>query len=89
MASLAFLIVYGAVSVSHLRICSVTGAKAWILWIAVILNFGLFFLLLGYTIYTGSASTWITLLGAFALSFVAEAIYRHRTDRRFVLLAPK
>ncbi len=66
-----------------------TDAKAWLLWIAVILNFGLFLLLLGCTISTGSISIWITLLGAFALSFIAEAIYRNRTGRKFVLIAPK
>ena len=41
-------------------------------------------LLLGYTIHTGPASTWITLLAVLAvlaLSFVFEVAYRKRTGR--------
>jgi len=37
--------------------------------------------LLGYTIHTGPASTWITLLAVLALSFVFEIVYRKRTRR--------
>jgi len=37
--------------------------------LAVVLNLALFALLLGYTIHTGPASTWITLLAVLALSF--------------------
>jgi amino acid transporter len=81
MASLAFLIVYGAVSAGHLRVYRDTGAKPSLLVIAVVLNVALFVLLLGYTIYTGPASTWITLLAVLALSFVFEIVYRKRTGR--------
>jgi hypothetical protein len=35
MASLAFLIVYGMVSVGHLRVYRDTGAKRWLLLLAV------------------------------------------------------
>jgi hypothetical protein len=59
MASLAFLIVYGTVSAGHLRVYCDTGAKPWLLVLAVVLNAALFVLLLGYTIHTGPASTWI------------------------------
>ncbi len=85
MASLAFLIVYGAVSVGHLRVSAETGAKSWLLVLAVLLNLALFALLLGYTIHTGPASTWITLLAVLALSFVIEVAYRKRTGRALKL----
>jgi amino acid transporter len=85
MASLAFLIVYGTVSVGHLRVTSETGAKPWLLILAVVLNLALFLLLLGYTIHTGPASTWITLLAVLVGSFVFEYGYRKRTGRRLAL----
>jgi amino acid transporter len=85
MASLAFLIVYGTVSLGHLRLYRETGAKPWLLVLAVALNLALFALLLGYTIDTGPASTWITLLAVLALSFVFEVVYRKRTGRTLVL----
>ena len=81
MASLAFLIVYGTVSAGHLRVYRDTGAKPSLLVLAVVLNAALFVLLLGYTIHTGPASTWITLLAVLALSFVFEIVYRKRTGR--------
>jgi FtsH-binding integral membrane protein len=81
MASLAFLIVYGTVSAGHLRVYRDTGAKPWLLVLAVILNAALFALLLGYTIHTGPASTWVTLLAVLALSFVFEIVYRKHTGR--------
>lgn len=82
MASLAFLIVYGAVSMGHLRVWRETGAKPALLVIAVLLNLALFVLLLSYTVTTGPVSTWITLLAVLVLSFVAEYVYRRRTGRR-------
>jgi uncharacterized membrane protein HdeD (DUF308 family) len=85
MASLAFLIVYGTVSLGHLRVYRETGAKPWLLVLAVVLNLALFTLLLGYTIDTGPASTWITLLAVLALSFVFEVAYRKRTGRSLAL----
>ena len=42
MASLAFLIVYGTVSAGHLRVYRETGAKRWLLVLAVVLNLALF-----------------------------------------------
>jgi amino acid transporter len=85
MASLAFLIVYGTVSAGHLRVYRETGAKRWLLILAIALNLALFLLLLGYTIHTGPASTWITLLAVLALSFVFEVGYRKRTGRTLKL----
>src|ERR1700710_437366 len=85
MASLAFLIVYGTVSAGHLRVYRETGAKRWLLVLAIALNLAMFLLLLGYTIHTGPASTWITLLAVLALSFVFEVGYRKRTGRTLKL----
>lgn len=85
MASLAFLIVYGTVSLGHLRVYRETGAKPWLLVLAVVLNLALFLLLLGYTIHTGPASTWITMLAVLVFSFVFEIAYRKRTGRLLVL----
>lgn len=85
MASLAFLIVYGTVSLGHLRAYRDTGAKRWLLVLAVALNLALFALLLGYTIHTGPTSTWLTLLAVLMFSFVFEVGYRRRTDRSLAL----
>jgi len=85
MASLAFLIVYGTVSLGHLRAYRDTGAKRWLLALAVALNLALFALLLGYTIHTGPMSTWLALLAVLVLSFVFEVGYRRRTDRSLAL----
>ena len=79
MTSLAFLVVYGAVSAAHLRIRAHTGALAWPVRLAVGFNILLFALLLVDTIRTGSPATWITLLGALAGSFVVAALLRPRT----------
>lgn len=88
MASLAFLIVYGMVSVGHLRIRDQTGARRGPLVAAVALNAALLVLLLGYTVHTGPPATWLTMLGALAVSFAFEAIYRRRTGRPLHLVSP-
>jgi amino acid transporter len=80
MTSLAFLVVYGAISAGHLRVRHRTGARAWPLVAAVVLNAVLFLTLLVDAIHTGPASTWITLLAALVGSFVVAAL---RSRRRF------
>jgi amino acid transporter len=89
MASLAFLVVYGMVSVGHLRVRRETGANVWMLAAAVALNAALFLLPLGYTISKGPATTWVTLLPILALSFVIEAVYRWCTGRRLMPATPQ
>ncbi|PPG31191.1 APC family permease [Pseudoclavibacter sp. RFBB5] len=84
MASLAFLVIYGAVSVGHIKLRKQTGAKMWPLIAAIALNAALFALLLGYTVSTGPASTWITLLVVFVASFVLEILVRRFTGRKLV-----
>jgi hypothetical protein len=87
MASLAFLIVYGAVSLGHLRVRKETEAKAALLVAAVLLNLALFALLLYYSITRSPASTWITLIVVLIGSFVAEAVYRKVTGRHLRISA--
>jgi amino acid transporter len=84
MASLAFLVIYGTVSAGHFRVRAETGAHPLLLAIGVALNAALFTLLLGYTIHTGPASTWITLIAVLACSFVFEVVYRQVSGRRLV-----
>ena len=84
MTSLAFLVVYGAVSAGHIRVRAQTGAKAWPLVLAVVINAALFVALLVDAIRTGPPATWITLVGALVGSFILEAVYRKRTGRSLV-----
>ena len=79
MTSLAFLVVYGMVSAGHLRLRHKTGARAWPLVLAVLINSALFIALLVDTVRTGPATTWITLLAALAGSFVFAFALRRRT----------
>jgi hypothetical protein len=69
--------------------CTATPARSrgWLV-LAVILNAALFALLLGYTIHTGPASTWVTLLAVLALSFVFEVCYRKRSGRSLKWTVP-
>ena len=82
MTSLAFLVVYGAVSLGHLRVRAQTGAAAWPLLLAVVLNTLLFVALLVDAIRTGPPATWVTLLVALVGSFVAEQLLRRRRTGR-------
>lgn len=87
MASLAFLIVYGAVSVGHLRVRKETGANPVVLVMAVVLNLALFALLLYYSITSSPASTWITLIVVLVGSFAVEAVYRRVSGRKLHISA--
>jgi len=81
MASLAFLIVYAMVSVGHLKVRRKTGAKAPLLWAAIVANAALFGLLLFETVRRGAVTTWLTLLVLLVVSFVWEYFYRRATGR--------
>lgn len=78
MASLAFLLVYAAITYGHLRIHQKTGAKPKILWCAIAINLSLFTALLISTI-QASPSSVITLAIALVGSFGIEAFSRLRT----------
>ncbi len=82
MASMAFLIVYGAVSFGHLRVRHETGARAPLLIASVVLNAGLFALLLYYSMTSGAVAAATTLLVVLVASFAFEYAYRRATGRR-------
>ena len=85
MASLAFLLIYASVSIGHLRVYKKTGAKRWLLWVAIIANFALFGLLIGSTISKKETGTWVTLLVVLAVSFLVEWLYQRHTGQHFRL----
>jgi len=76
MTSLAFLVIYGAVSVGHLRVRARTGARAWPLVLAGLFNLLLFGFLFDHLIRSGDMSAWITLVGCLVGSFIVEGGYR-------------
>lgn len=78
MTSLAFLLVYAAVSVGHLRVRGSTGASAWPLVVAILLNTMLFIMLIGDAISTGPATTWLALLALIVASFLFASVYQRR-----------
>ena len=80
MASLAFLLVYAAVTFGHLRVRNQTGANPWLLWGAITVNLGLFAALFMNVVKTapGSATSLVCALGG---SFLLEALYRMRKSR--------
>ena len=80
MASLAFLLVYAAVTFGHLRVRNQTGAKQWLLWAAIIVNLGLFTALFVNVVKTAPGSA-ISLLCALGGSFLFEALYRMRKSK--------
>lgn len=79
MASLGFLLVYGAVSVGHLRVRQHTGAKAWPLYSAIGVNAVLFVMLFINAARQSPASA-VVMVAALVGSFAFEAWYR-RGDR--------
>ena len=82
MASLAFLLVYAAITAGHIKVRKQTGATLWPLWGAIIINLGLFITLFINVIETapGSAIALISaLVGSFALEVISIAYMRKRT----------
>ena len=86
MGSAAFLVVYAAVSVGHLRIYHETGAKPTIIWASLIALLVMFVLLMIYILdnQPAAAGALVVTLGA---SLLVEWVYRRRTDRRLHRLA--
>ncbi|QWE11081.1 APC family permease [Polynucleobacter sp. es-EL-1] len=75
MASLAFLLVYAAITYGHIRVSQKTGANPKILWCAIAINLTLFTALMLNTI-EHSPSSAIALVIALAGSFLIEGIAR-------------
>ncbi len=78
MTSLAFLLVYAAVSIAHLRVRAATGAPAWPLIVAILLNAVLFIMLITDAITTGPSTTWLALATLIATSFLFAWINQRR-----------
>jgi len=83
MASAAFLIVYAAVNVAHLRVRKETGAKASLVIASLIACSIMFVLLMVYVVANAPAAASVTLVATLVASFAIEVVYRRRTGRRF------
>jgi amino acid transporter len=75
MASLAFLLVYAAITYGHIQVRHKTGAKLWPLWAAIIINLGLFTTLFINVVQSAPGSA-IALTVALIGSFGLEALSR-------------
>ncbi len=83
MASLAFLLVYAAITYGHIRVRNQTGAKLWPLWGAIIINLSLFTTLLLNVIESapGSAIALVcALIGSFALEATSRKFLRTKLE---------
>lgn len=83
MGSAAFLLVYAAVDVAHLRILKKTGARPWLVWLSLLACGATFVYLTIYISERTPPATLATLSGALVLSFVVEWAYRARSGRHF------
>ena len=84
MGSAAFLLVYAAVNVAHLRVIGETGARRSIVVLSLITCIVMFGFLLDYIVEHAPSAALVTLVASLALSFVIEAVYRKRTGRSIV-----
>jgi len=75
MASLAFLLVYAAITYGHILVRRQTGAKLWPLWAAIIINLSLFATLFVNVVESTPGSA-IALVSALIGSFAIEAASR-------------
>jgi amino acid transporter len=82
MGSAAFLLVYAAVNIGHMRVREQTGAKAWLVMASALTCLCLFVVLVYHMITTAPISA-IALAITLAGSFLFESVYRHRTGRTF------
>jgi amino acid transporter len=82
MGSAAFLLVYSAVNIGHLRIREQTGAKAWPVMASALTCLSLLMVLV-YHMITTAPSSAIALVVTLAGSFLFEVAYRLSTGRTF------
>ncbi len=82
MGSAAFLLVYAAVNIGHMRIREQTGAEAWVVMASALACLCLFVVLV-YHMITAAPTSAIALAVTLAGSFLFESAYRHRTGRTF------
>jgi amino acid transporter len=82
MGSAAFLLIYSAVNIGHMRIREQTGAKAWPVMASALTCLSLFVVLVYHMITTAPTSA-IALAVTLAGSFLFESVYRRTTGRTF------
>lgn len=82
MGSSAFLLIYSANGIAHLRVRNTTGAKAWLIVAGTVMTMCLFVLTSIYMV-MNEPSGGIALAVILVLSYVIEKVYRARTGRSF------
>jgi amino acid transporter len=80
MGSGAFLLIYASVNAAHLRIIADTGARRWLVCLALLACLVMAGVLSVY-IYQNSKPAFITMIGLLPVCFVLEWVYRTRTGR--------
>ena len=81
MGSAAFLLIYAAVNVGHLKVRDQTGASAIVVWLSLLTCLAMFAILCVYT-YQEQPRAIAALILTAAASFAAEWAYRRWTGRR-------
>lgn len=80
MGSGAFLLIYAGVNAAHLRIIAATGARRWLVGLALTVCLVMLVILSVY-IYQNSKPAFITMIGLLPVCFALEWAYRQRTGR--------
>lgn len=80
MGSGAFLLIYACVNAAHLRVIAETGARAWVIWLALGTCLAMFGVLCVY-IYQNQKAALITMVALLPLCFALEWVYRQATSR--------
>ncbi len=80
MGSAAFLLIYAAVSIGHLRLYRETGAQPWIIVGAIVACLTAF-VILSYYLWTTTPMTLLVLAVVVAASFLTEWLYRNIAAR--------
>ncbi len=81
MGSGAFLLIYGAVSIAHLRVIKETGAKKSIVWLSLITCTAMA-AILSYYIFLNSKLAFITMFALIPVCFGVEWAYRKFSGRQ-------
>lgn len=80
MGSGAFLLIYACVNAAHLRVIAKTGARAWLIWLALGTCLAMFGVLCVY-IYQNQKVALITMVALLPLCLALEWVYRQATSR--------
>jgi hypothetical protein len=80
MGSGAFLLIYACVNAAHLRVVAETGARAWVVRLALGTCLVMFGVLCVY-IYQNQKAALITMVALLPICFALEWVYRRATNR--------